>query len=92
MDFPHGHRDSETHGHSPGNGITPMVLSAGPLATEGEATPGPDDYNPYDDPDNQAFAGHRANKTPTDGSDPFVFDDVDRIVDDVRLPGHNFFE
>jgi len=36
---------------SPGNGISPIRLSRDPLATEGEATPGPDDYNPYQDPD-----------------------------------------
>lgn len=32
---------------SPGDGITPALLSKEPLATEGEATPGPDDENPY---------------------------------------------
>lgn len=32
---------------SPGNGITPVLLSRDPLATEGEATPGPDDQNPH---------------------------------------------
>lgn len=32
---------------SPGDGITPALLSQEPLATEGEATPGPDDVNPY---------------------------------------------
>jgi hypothetical protein len=36
---------------SPGNGMTVMRLSKHPLATEGEATPGADDYNPYEDPD-----------------------------------------
>lgn len=34
---------------SPGDGITPALLSSEPLATEGEATPGPDDYNPFDE-------------------------------------------
>jgi hypothetical protein len=33
---------------SPGGGITPIPFSADPLATEGEATPGPDGVNPYD--------------------------------------------
>lgn len=89
--FPHRKRENHSHGRSPGNGITPMPLSAGPLATEGEATPGPDDYNPYDDPENSEFGGHRLNSEPTDGDDPFVFDDVNGIVDDVSLPGHNFF-
>lgn len=34
---------------SPGNGMTVAQLSKDPLATEGEATPGPDEYNPFDD-------------------------------------------
>lgn len=32
----------------PGDGITQIKLSFEPLATEGEATPGPDDVNPYE--------------------------------------------
>lgn len=36
---------------SPGMGMTVMRLSQDPLATEGEATAGPDDYNPFEDPD-----------------------------------------
>lgn len=35
---------------SPGMGMTVMQLSREPLATEGEATAGPDDYNPFEDP------------------------------------------
>jgi hypothetical protein len=35
----------------PTPGITAPKLSAEPLATEGEATPGDDDYVPYDDPE-----------------------------------------
>lgn len=31
-------------------GITRANLSRDPLMTEEEATPGPDDYNPFDDP------------------------------------------
>jgi hypothetical protein len=34
---------------SPGDGITEPGLSAEPLATEGEATPGPNDYNPFEE-------------------------------------------
>lgn len=34
---------------SPGDGVTPALLSREPLATEGEATPGPDDVNPFDE-------------------------------------------
>ena len=33
----------------PNDGITSVKLSRAPLATEGEATPGPDDWNPYDE-------------------------------------------
>lgn len=39
----------EFFGRSPGNGVTMPNLSVEPLATEGEATAGPDDYNPYDE-------------------------------------------
>ena len=51
--FPHAKFEPEEYGHSPGNGITPCPLSADPLATEGEATPGPDDINPYDEWENE---------------------------------------
>lgn len=47
--FPHEKRERRTHGGSPGNGMTPMDISSHPLATEGEATPGPDDVTPFDD-------------------------------------------
>lgn len=40
---------------SPGLGTTPTVLSREPLATEGEATKGPDDVVDYDDIDTAAF-------------------------------------
>ena len=30
-------------------GITPVKLTKEPLGTEGEMTPGPDDWNPFDD-------------------------------------------
>lgn len=32
---------------SPGDGVSPIPISSEPLATEGEATPGPDDVNPF---------------------------------------------
>lgn len=35
--------------NSPGAGITEPKLSHEPLATEGEATPGPDHINPFDE-------------------------------------------
>lgn len=81
--FPHEKSESLTHGRSPGNGITPAPLSAEPLATEGEATPGPDDYNPYED----GGDGGRLREEPTKGDDPYAFDDIGDTVADVRLPG-----
>lgn len=76
--FEHAKRERETHGGSPGNGMTSARLSQDPLATEGEATPGPDDYNPYEDRGGDA--------DPTAGDDPFVFDDVGPAVDELSLP------
>lgn len=81
--FDHFQRDSLSHGYSPGNGVTPMSFSKEPLASEGEATPGADDYNPYDEIEQQQM---REARSPTDGDDPFVFDDVDEFVGDVELP------
>lgn len=85
--FPHEKAESKTHGRSPGNGMTSMPISAEPLATEGEATPGPDDQNPYEDDTPSASL----EEAPTRGRDPFVFDDVGEEVDDVGLPGFSFF-
>ena len=84
---------------SPGQGITEAPLSIDPLATEGEATPGPDDWNPYEDeefememellmgsgPDIEDDDISR-DREPTAGDDPFVFDDVEDHVDGVALP------
>lgn len=42
-----------SNGASPGDGVTLPALSREPLATEGEATPGPDDYNPFDEIDDR---------------------------------------
>jgi hypothetical protein len=67
-------------------GITPQKLTEDPLGTEGEMTPGPDDYNPYED--------HTERHDPTEGHDPFIFDDIEpRLPDppshrlDAELPG-----
>jgi hypothetical protein len=84
--FPHEKTEAETHGRSPGNGMTPRPISRDPLATESEASPGPDDENPYEEPQ-----GTTLESSPTAGNDPFVFDDVDEAVDEVRLPGFDFF-
>lgn len=84
--FRHEKAEAESHGRSPGNGITPMPISQDPLATEGEATPGPNDENPYDE-----APPARLNESPTQGRDPYAFDDVDEDVDDVSLPGFSFF-
>jgi len=87
MEFPHEKSEATEFGRSPGNGITPAPLSMEPLATEGEATPGPDDQNPYDE---QELQIERSQKTtaddPTAGDDPYVFDDVGDAVGDVELP------
>lgn len=72
--FPHFKRESLSHGGSPGNGITPMAMSREPLATEGEATPGPDDVNPYDE---REFQEAMRVRNPTEGEDdPYTFDDI----------------
>lgn len=83
MLFPHEKREAETHGRSPGNGITPAPLSAEPLATEGEATPGPNDFNPYED------EGVGIEGSPTGGRDPYAFDDIGESAEDAVLPGLN---
>lgn len=74
--WPHAMTHSQTHGNSPGNGITPKRITREPLATEGEATPGPDDYNPYEDYDPRATVESRSKRDPTRDPDPFVFDDI----------------
>lgn len=86
MLFPHEKTEAMTHGRSPGNGITPAPITKEPLATEGEATPGPDDYNPYEDEQRAATRDVQLNGEPTKGDDPFVFDDVDDEMSEVQLP------
>jgi hypothetical protein len=87
MDFPHQKRESQEYGCSPGNGITPMPLSAAPLATEGEATPGPDDYNPYED----VGRGATAEEAPTERADPYSFDDIGAgLAADLEAASLNF--
>lgn len=82
--FPHEMPHATEYGRSPGNGVTPAVLSREPLATEGEATPGPDHINPYDD----FRQGPRTLAAdPTAGDDPYVFDDVGAEVGRFDLPG-----
>jgi hypothetical protein len=84
--YPHEKREALTHGRSPGNGTTPIPLSREPLATEGEATPGPDDYNPYDEAEFQRFKDAQSKRDPTADPDPFVFDDIGDGIGDVELP------
>lgn len=87
MPFPHEKQEPREYGRSPGNGITEMPLSREPLATEGEATPGPDDYNPYDERERkQAEQAFGEARDPTAGNDPFVFDDVGDEIGEVELP------
>lgn len=94
MDFPHAKREPAEYGHSPGNGMTDIPLSKAPIATEGEATPGPDDVNPYDEREFQQAKRGRSgvsmpefeSRSPTSGDDPFVFDDAGQELDDLQLP------
>jgi len=85
--YPHEKREPMEYGRSPGNGITPAPLSAEPLATEGEATPGPDDVNPYDK--FEAVSEASAQEDPTDGDDPYFFDDV-FVAESFELPEFRF--
>jgi hypothetical protein len=76
----------------PTPGITEPRFCRDPLGTEGELTPGPDDYNPYDDPPpagRDLEAG--IDRDPTDGRDPFLFDDVAEDLEeaDSRRPQLN---
>jgi len=102
MGFHHEKREVAKYGRSPGNGTTEMPLSKNPLATEGEATPGPDDTNPYDEREHEIAKqaqeptrqsapdvsfGPPSDASPTAGRDPFVFDNVNPGVESVDLPG-----
>jgi hypothetical protein len=108
--FPHHKAESETHGGSPGNGMTPMPMSRNPIATEGEATPGPDDVNPYDELEYERFKERMKTErrrdrrespkmrlmgggqggmdpNPTNGDDPYFFDDVADDLEEVETDG-----
>lgn len=83
--FPHEKAETAEHGRSPGNGITPVPISREPLATEGEATSGPDDYNPYED--GESGESTRLKEEPADGNDPYTLDDVGAGIDTESFPG-----
>ena len=93
-------------------GLTYPNITREPLGDEGELTAGPNDLNPFEDPEaaeriqelQQKREMQRADQgelvktvpsdfevvavaDPTDGDDPYVFDDVGGMVDDVSLPG-----
>jgi hypothetical protein len=96
-------------------GITEPNFSRDPLATEGEATPGPDTENPYENaqeyrerleleqqkramqddavidtvpnPQDPDLPPALLNDDPTSGDDPYLFDDVEKEVDNLGLPG-----
>lgn len=103
------------HGHplmSASPGITEPNLTAEPLGTEGEMTPGPDHINPFRSEEErqivedierqielrrggerepvggelQETIGMRPLGNPTEGDDPFVFDDLGSDIDDAQLP------
>lgn len=68
-------------------GITRKKLTRDPLGTEAELTAGPDDFNPYE------TASKR--RQPTQGADPFTFDDVaprepPEVVGQPTLPEPRF--
>lgn len=89
MEFPHEDQRAQEFGRSPGNGITPMPMSRDPLATEGEATAGPDNENPFEQKEREYGLEEdeiAEQRDPTAGDDPFLFDDVDESVDEVELP------
>ncbi len=88
MMFPHEDQRTKEFGRSPGNGITPIPLSRDPLATEEEATPGPDDYNPFEDTRELGLSSDEIaeNRNPLKGDDPYAFDDVDEAVGELELP------
>lgn len=89
--FQHHKNESVTHGGSPGNGMTAQPFSQAPLATEGEATPGPDDWNPYEEQEYRDYRreleGNMKRRKPTKGNDPFAFDDVEGEVTKLEMPG-----
>lgn len=65
----------------PTPGITEPMLSPDPLMTEGEATAGPDDQNPFDDPGTDGRAAPQL----FDGDGPPIDagGTVDEITDEV---------
>jgi len=94
-------------------GITEKRFTADPLGTEGELSPGPDEANPFNSPEEREIVeAYRAkqeeqqrgdtdlyqtsgvvlpfaastDETPTEGAEPFVFDDVTEATDEVGLP------
>lgn len=66
---------------SPGDGISPVKMSREPLATEGEATPGPDDYNPFEERETQELMREQPRNDgelfPTVPAEPVIESDVD---------------
>lgn len=70
---------------SPGDGITVAHLSAEPLATEGEATPGPDDENPFESVQEQGMVDKQR---PDADDELFSMVPADPVVefDDPDLP------
>ena len=77
--LPHHHLLKDEYGGSPGNGTTCARLSRCPIATEGEATPGPDDENPYlkKEREQQRAAQRRDRSDSGEGTGLYPWSDTD---------------
>jgi len=85
MNFPHRKREPDEYGNSPGNGISPMPMSAVPLASMEEADR---DVTTVDQSSDRPDVVGR-------DDDPYVFDDIGvglgGELDAVEFEGHSFF-
>jgi len=85
MRFPHRKREPDEYGNSPGNGISPMPMSAEPLASMEEADR---DVNTVDQSADSPDVVER-------DDDPYVFDDIGVGLGEelarFEFEGHSFF-
>lgn len=73
--FPHEKREAAEFGHSPGNGMSPRLLSREPLASEAEVAAEMDARRP----------SSTLKDDPTAGDDPYVFDDIGATLPQLDL-------
>jgi len=79
MEYPHAKQEAREYGYSPGNGISPMRLSVEPLASEEEVDanmPKQTAERPEPTTPSLDFLRLETTRDPTDGDDPYSFDDV----------------